>query len=111
MTSAMPVAADFYFSTLADDADMAEIVGLFVAELPERLLLLAHAAEAGNYAAVGRLAHQLKGAGGSHGFEQITVPAAQLERAVRDGHPAEHIHSALDDLIAACSRVRAGLPN
>ena len=51
--NAAPIEADLYFSTLTNDADLAEIVELFVMELPERLLKLSDAAEAGDWHHVG----------------------------------------------------------
>ncbi len=55
-----------------------------------------------------RLAHQIKGAAGSHGFDAITAPAARLDASIRDGEPEAQIQTAFDELVAICGRVRAG---
>src|SRR5688572_15548891 len=102
---------DLYYSTLADDPDLAEIVELFVAELPHRLAHVCEALEAGDLAGVARIAHQIKGAGGSHGFAQLTPVAAQLERVAKGGAPLEAVRMAVDDLVVACGKVRSGLPS
>ena len=99
-----------YYSGLAADADLAELVELFVDELPGRIADLRQALTAGNREMVARLAHQLKGAGGSHGFPQIGLPAWNLEQAAREEDCFHAAPAFLDELAAVCGRVRAGLP-
>jgi HPt (histidine-containing phosphotransfer) domain-containing protein len=99
-----------YYSHMAGDPELAELVRLFVQELVERLAKMSEAARAGDWQQLGRLAHQLKGAGGSHGFPQLTTPASELEIAARSTAP-EAVAEALHRLIEACGRVRAGLPD
>ena len=44
------------------------------------------------------LAHQLKGSGGSYGFERISADAAGLEKAVEqlaDGEPADRLEASI----------------
>ena len=44
------------------------------------------------------LAHQLKGSGGSYGFERISTDAAELEKAVErlaGGEPAERLEATI----------------
>ena len=110
----MPVqfaAREPLYSALAADPDLAEIVELFVAELPGRLSALRRAFETGDRELVGRLAHQLKGAGGSYGFDALTHSAAQLEKAARGDQSNQLLQAALDQLAATASRVRAGTPS
>jgi HPt (histidine-containing phosphotransfer) domain-containing protein len=97
-------------SSLADDEDLGEIVDLFVAEMPDRVERLLGYAELRDWAELERLAHQLKGAAGSYGFEPITPAAARVEAAVRDEWPEEQLRAALSDLVQLCQRMRAGLP-
>jgi HPt (histidine-containing phosphotransfer) domain-containing protein len=104
------VTEELYYSTLAKDADLAEIVAMFVDEMPLRLRDLQAQFGCANWDQLARLAHQLKGAAGSYGFDQITAFAASLEKAVRNGEPLSSVHAALEDLADACGRVRAGTP-
>jgi HPt (histidine-containing phosphotransfer) domain-containing protein len=97
-------------SSLAEDAGLGEIVELFVAEMPERIERLLSRAAAGDWPELGRLAHQLKGAAGSYGFEPVSPAAARLEAAVQCECPEAQIRAALDELIGMCRRMRAGLP-
>jgi HPt (histidine-containing phosphotransfer) domain-containing protein len=55
-------------SSLAGDPDMAELVDMFLEELPQRLTVLTTAVDAGDIETLRRLAHQLKGAAGGYGF-------------------------------------------
>jgi len=102
--------ADYFFSELARDTDLAELVELFVEELPERIARIKQAAAEFNWEEVCRLAHQLKGAGGSHGFPQITAAACEVERAARELESAGVMARALAGLEGVCGRVRAGVP-
>jgi HPt (histidine-containing phosphotransfer) domain-containing protein len=97
-------------SSLAEDADLGEIVELFVAEMPQRIERLVDRAAAGDWTELGRLAHQLKGAAGSYGFEPVSPAAARLEAALQSQCPESQIRAALDELIGMCRRMRAGLP-
>ena len=101
-------AHDSYHSQLAEDPDLAGLVKLFVDELPGRLDALRQSIAAGDWPAVRRAAHQLRGSGGSHGFPQISLPAGELEDAALAMDRCA-VGAALDELGAACSRVRAGV--
>lgn len=100
---------DYLFSEFGDDPDLAEIIEMFVNDMPDRLVGLARCVAAGDWQELGRLAHQLKGACGSYGFHQLTTPAARLELACRTDHCSEgEIRAAAESLIELCGRVRAG---
>jgi len=68
---------------LADDPDLRDLVEEFVNELPERLQNIRVAYEALDWERLARLAHQLKGAGGSYGYPDISRLAAEMEAAFR----------------------------
>lgn len=104
----MSVTTNVYYSSLAADPDLAELVDLFVAELPERLAALHSALETSRIADVARFAHQLKGAGGSYGFPQLTPVAARLEMLAKQSAPETLLCDALNDLVAVAGRVRSG---
>ena len=74
-------------STLADDPDLGPLVALFVADLPRRAADLAALRGAGDADGVERLAHQLRGAGGSYGFDPITDRADDAECRLRSAPP------------------------
>lgn len=83
---------------------------MFVAEMPRRIDDFRQEQSAGNREAIGRLAHQMKGAAGSYGFDQATPYAARLENAARENLPEAELYSALNELLDLCSRMRAGVP-
>lgn len=101
-------ATDYYHSVLAGDPDLAEIIAMFVDEMPGRVRDLQSHFGCANWDQLGRLAHQIKGAAGSYGFDQIAPFASNLEKSIRTGQPVAQVQAALDDLIDACSRLRAG---
>jgi histidine phosphotransfer protein HptB len=97
------------YSPLAADPDMAQLVALFVDELPARVAAIRQAADGADWSHVRLLAHQLKGAGGSYGFPQITAAAGALERACKEQLGNDELASALQQFAAVCGRARAGV--
>ena len=75
-------------SRLAGHAKLGRIVGRFVEQLPSKLAQMDAAAEASDLAELAALAHWLKGAGGSMGFDALFEPAKALEEATRAGDRA-----------------------
>ena len=102
---------DVIYSSLGTDPDLGEIVDMFVDEIPDRVGALQRLFESGDREALRRTAHQLKGAAGSYGFDQLTPYAARLEGLVQDNNPEEEILQALDVLVAICQKVKAGAPD
>jgi histidine phosphotransfer protein HptB len=100
----------FYFSALAHDPGLEEIIQLFVDELSARVDAMRQAVNTGDLDSVGRLAHQLKGAGGSHGFPQLSKFAWHVERAARELHSPSEASLAIDCLATVCAQTRAGMP-
>ena len=98
------------YSSLGSDEDLAEIVEMFVDEMPGRVQTLRSQFEQSDWDELRRTAHQLKGSAGSYGFEQITPSAAELETALRDGEPQERIEQTLEALINLCEKATAGEP-
>ncbi len=103
-------AAAALYSQFGDDPEMAVMVDLFVDEMPDRVDRLQFLMKHGQWNELGRFAHQLKGAAGSYGFDQLTPLAARLETAVCQAACDEEIHESLEDLIEACRRTRTGSP-
>jgi len=101
---------ELLYSRLAEDPDLADIVGLFVQEMPERIARLLDRFAASDWEGLRRAAHQLKGAAGSYGFGPISPAAARLEDNVLHSRPEEEINRAVQELIELCRRARAGTP-
>ncbi len=95
-------------STFADDPEMAEIVQLFVTELPGRVQALVTAMREGDVAKVKTRAHQLKGAAAGYGFPTIGQAATRVDGVLRsagsDPKVLEEINSGLQDLVALCRK-------
>jgi len=97
-----------FYSQLAEDPGLTEIIELFVAELSDRVNAMRQAMIAGDLPLVGRLAHQLKGAGGSHGFPHLSTLAREVERAARELQSRSETAAAIERLAAGCSQARPG---
>jgi HPt (histidine-containing phosphotransfer) domain-containing protein len=102
--------AELFFSDLAFEPEMAELVKRFVQILPIRIAAMQQMASAENWDELGRLAHQFKGAAGSYGFPQLASAAEYVEQSARDRRSASDVSIALDRLGAVCSNTRAGIP-
>jgi signal transduction histidine kinase/DNA-binding response OmpR family regulator len=100
----------FVYSHLAADPDLGELVDLFVQEMPGRIDALDAQGKSRDWKQLAQTAHQLKGAAGSYGFDEITPYAARLEAALRETQQEDQILSSLDELVTFCRRVRAGKP-
>ncbi len=96
------------YSRLGGDPDLGELVVMFVEEMPCRTATLSECFDGGDLEGLRRLAHQLKGAAGSYGFDLLTLFAARLESAVRDEEPIAQVQAALEELLELCHRLRAG---
>jgi len=99
------------YSALGGDEDLAEIVEMFVDEMPTRISALLGYLDNSDWEALRVTAHQLKGAAGSYGFTPISPCAATLEDSIREEASEERIQEAVEDLVAMCRRARAGTPS
>jgi signal transduction histidine kinase/CheY-like chemotaxis protein/HPt (histidine-containing phosphotransfer) domain-containing protein len=68
-----------------DDQELREVVVEFIDTLESKLCEMREAWDAGDSAELARLAHWLKGAGGTVGFACFTLPAAELEQLATNG--------------------------
>ncbi len=87
-----------------DDSDLREIVDEFVDCLHAKLPAMQEAHARGDLAELARLAHWLKGSGGSAGFPALTAPARQVEKLARDSQ-CDAIEAALADLLEISARI------
>ena len=108
--SAPLLQTDLLYSRLATNDGLADLVELFVDELPARVAQLRACFDAENWDELQRYAHQINGAAGSYGFDPLTPAATRLERAVAAHDSCEQIAAALEELQTLCQRVRAGTP-
>src|SRR3954453_22092986 len=97
-------------SEFAGDPEMADLVRLFLGELPSRISALEDAWREKRVQNVSRIAHQLKGACGGYGFPPLGTPAGPLESSLRSAGE-RNAEAALDtagaqvrELIELCSR-------
>lgn len=97
------------YSSFGNDPDLGELVELFVEEMPDRIEQLRVRYINADWDGLQRFAHQLKGAAGSYGFDQLTPAAGRLEESIRFSQPEDQIRAALDSLIDLCERVRPGV--
>ncbi len=95
----METAPTQHQSELANDPDMQQLVQDYVAGLPHQVKALQDLLQSNDLKELGRLAHQLKGAGGGYGFPQITKLAAAADRLIKQGEPFESISRQVDDLV------------
>jgi HPt (histidine-containing phosphotransfer) domain-containing protein len=96
------------YSSLATDPMMAELVEMYVDETSEKIAAMEAAFASGDREKLRSVAHQMKGAAGSYGFDQVTAGAAALEAAVRDAQPAATVQARFDELVGLCRRIRSG---
>jgi len=98
---------EFLFSSLAaSDPQFKPIVEAFLDRLDGRLEEMSRALSKGAHDELARLAHWLKGSGGTVGFDAVFPMARNLEVAARQGDSAA-ASAALDALVAIRQRLRA----
>ncbi len=100
-------------SEFAADPEMAELVEMFVSELPERLKELETVWGESKFDDLKRISHQLKGASGGYGFQIIGAAAGKLEgtlkgmRGTPDARTLESMKAQFDELVRLCRRAAA----
>ncbi|MBC7783473.1 MAG: response regulator [Burkholderiales bacterium] len=87
-------------STYASDPMMKSLVNKFVSGLPSRVDRLTETLEEGQLDALKVTLHQLKGAGGGYGFNEISELAAAAEKRIKDADTLDAIKSQVDALVA-----------
>jgi HPt (histidine-containing phosphotransfer) domain-containing protein len=87
---------------------MYDLVEQFVEGLSGRLYELRQAAEQLDWDRLTKLAHQLKGAGGSFGYPDLSGLAASMERHFR-AHSIGDLRRWMEQLERLASAARAGL--
>ena len=89
------------------DPDLAGILGEFVLGLAGMLTAMREALANNHHEGLQRLAHQLKGAGGSYGYPQLTDAAKILEDAAK-AKDIEAANLTMNQLETLCRAINAG---
>ena len=76
-------------SRLADHPRLSRVVLTFCRTLPDKLVAMQDALDDGRFDDLADLAHWLKGAGGTVGFDVFFEPAREFERLARAGRHTE----------------------
>ncbi len=90
-----------------DDERSRAIITAFVGRLREKLAALEESIEARDFAEIVNLAHWLKGAAGTVGFDEFTAPAESLQFLARE-RKHEQLESAIEQLWALADRIVVG---
>lgn len=94
-------------SRFAGDPEMSELIELFVAELPQRVNVIAAAMRDREFQTLCRISHQLKGASAGYGFDSIGKAAGAIEHQLLSLGPSadiEGVQQQVDALISLCKR-------
>lgn len=88
-----------------DDEDFRLIVEIFVVRMRQKIEAMTHARKAGDFEELARLAHWLKGSGGTAGFHQFTEPAAELQQAAKQ-EDVDRVDALLSSVLNLASRIQ-----
>ncbi len=94
-------------SVYADDADLVELIDAFIAGLNDDVKAMRKVLDDYDYDGLRRLSHQMKGAGGSYGYQILTEAAKIVEEAAKAKDATAGI-VALDKFDAYCQSVIRG---
>ncbi len=75
--------------TVIIDSDLKEIIPIFMENRESDIADLKKNIEANNYDEIEKIGHQLKGAGGSYGFDYITEIGKEIENIADNNNPTE----------------------
>ena len=103
-----PGQSDGIASQFADDPQLADILPGFVERLPSQLDALCKALEEERLEDAERLAHRLKGAGGSYGYPTLSEVAKSLELAAK-AQDMGGAAAALAGVKEVCAAIQSGL--
>lgn len=93
---------------LLNDTDLRDIVAEFVDGLDGRIAEMRSAHDAADWATLVRLAHRLKGAGGSYGYPDVSAAARAIEERIRR-HASDGFDAWMIELEQLAAAAKAGL--
>jgi HPt (histidine-containing phosphotransfer) domain-containing protein len=102
-----PKGSKVLVSGLCDDADMVELVEMFVEELQEKVAAIERSLAEQDFETLGRLAHQLKGSAGGYGFPAITDAAGDVEASINARRSLDTLAEEVKGLTSLCGLARA----
>lgn len=97
-------------SHLANDPEMAELLDLFLTELPKRVDSVMGAWRERELSTLRRIAHQMKGSCAGYGFPTLGAAAADVERTLDQGAPLDQIAGEVSELVDLCQRALQSRP-
>ena len=92
----------------AFEVKLAGMRAAYVRDLPDRIAAMRASAAAGDYREVARLAHALRGTGGSYGLRELVSPTLALEEACEQSDD-DAVREHLDAIEALAEAFRAPL--
>ncbi len=98
---------DVMLSAFRDNPEMAMILGEFIGRLNGQVAAMQQACADARYEDLHRLAHRLKGAGGSYGYLLLTEASKRLEEACK-ARNTDAAKAAIDDVAAMCLAIQRG---
>jgi len=98
-SSQPPASRERVRSTLAGDPDLQKLVSNFVSYLPPRVGEILDLLRNDELDRVRKIVHQLKGTGGSFGFERLTDSAARVEQRILGGEALEAVRREIESLV------------
>ncbi len=93
-------------SRLAGHARLNSAIGKFVLRLQEQFAVMESACAAGDLATLAEMAHWLKGAAGTVGFDGFTEPALELEQTAKAGQ-VDQVRTVMTKIGSMVGRVQA----
>ena len=94
-----------YVSQFANDPDMATILDAFIARLDSQTGAMRESLRQRRFDDLQRLAHRMKGSGGSYGYPLLTDAARSLEEAAK-ARSHERAAAALEQLLTLCQGIQ-----
>jgi HPt (histidine-containing phosphotransfer) domain-containing protein len=93
------------YSTLGDQPGMNQIIAEFVGDFEEGCRVMQDLLDRNELKDLCRAIHQLRGAAGGYGFEQVTELAAQAETSIRSSAALDVIAAQTHELIGVIKRI------
>jgi HPt (histidine-containing phosphotransfer) domain-containing protein len=107
-TETNPVPEKLVSGLLADDPDMFDLVEDFVNGLGDRIEEMRSAFESLDWDSLSKIAHQMKGAGGSYGYSDVSSLAAAMEASFK-AHSSGQFEEWMATLQKMITAAHAGL--